>query len=149
MVVARATGGNHVRTPSREPAAGWVVVKQAAWALAAVVLLLLALLRLFLRIRHRDVAIVEGLERGQGEESLPIVAPGRAERGQGEELGHCAAPGASYGKQHEKQHPEPDETAQAGNLGMGACFPPTGPDRVLSAWTSAQAAIAASSGSLA
>ena len=43
-------------------------------------------------------------------------------------------------------HKEDHETAQAGNLGMGACFPPTGPDRVLSAWTSAQAAIAASSG---
>ena len=110
----------------------------------------LALLGLFLRIRHRDVAV----KATAGEESCPILVRGRA-AGQDEEEeddDRAALNGAcgERGEQQEQEEcPGPDESAQAGNLGMGACFPPTGPDRVFSAWTSAQAAIAASSGSLA
>ena len=121
---------------------------QGTLVVGASILLLMGLLGLFLRIRHNNVA-----DEATGDEAFPIVSQGLA-RGADDAYVYGGGRGtdaSDYGARHEQmlagEHGAPDvavasnETAPAGSLGMGACFPPTGPEsRALSAWESAEQA---------
>jgi hypothetical protein len=119
---------------------------QGTLVVGASILLLIGLLGLFLRIRHNNVA-----DEATGDEAFPIVSQGLT-RGADDAYVYGGGGGmdaSDYGARHEQRLGEgaPDvgvasnETAPAGSLGMGACFPPTGPEsRALSAWESAEQA---------